>query len=212
MPIGPRLPRLAVLIDAENVPASIAPRLMAAAAALGETRILRCYGQMNALRNWEGAITAFAIEALAIPAGKNAADIAITIDAMDMIHAGVIDGLCLASRDSDFRALAVRTREAGVSCHGFCHIEPPATLRAACSGFTVLPKAPTLTDLIRQAMGERCEIFLGQLGHELRQIGYVPGAYGPGKLRDLVAGCPAFIVTPENFVRRRPVAHLIAAE
>ena len=212
MPIGPRPPRLAVLIDAENVPASIAPRLLAAAATLGETRILRCYGQMAALRNWEGAITAFAIEALAMPAGKNAADIAITIDAMDMIHAGAIDGLCLASRDSDFRALAVRTREAGVICHGFCHIEPPTTFRAACSGFTVLPNAPTFGDLIRRAMAGRCAMGLGELGSALRKNGYVPGAHGPGKLRDLVAKCPAFVVAADNIVRPRQTPRLIAAE
>lgn len=178
MPIGPRPPRLAVLIDAENVPASIAPRLLAAAATLGETRILRCYGQMAALRNWEGAI----------------------------------DGLCLASRDSDFRALAVRTREAGVICHGFCHIEPPATFRAACSGFTVLPNAPTLGDLIRRAMAGRCAMGLGELGSALRKNGYVPGAHGPGKLRDLVAKCPAFVVAADNIVRPRQTPRLIAAE
>ncbi len=205
MPIGPSPLRLALLIDAENVPASVAQRLMIEAAARGDTRIRRCYGSLAALKAWEAPIESFAMEARAIPSGKNSADIALVIDAMDLVHAGAVDGLCVVSRDSDFRALAIRAREAGVLCHGFAHGES-STLRAACSSFKVLAEPCTM---IREIMSHREEIHLGQLGNELRKIGYVRN--GKEKLTDLVAKCTEFFVSL-NTVRRTPPPSQIAAE
>lgn len=234
MPIGPTPPtatrRLAVLIDAENVPASIAPRVIAAAATFGEPRIRRAYGGANALDSWRACLEALAIEPrLVLPCGKNAADIALVIEAMDIMRSGAIDGLCVVSRDSDFTALAVRTREAGILCHGFSHLEPPAALRAACSDFTVLPAPPrvvaaapvvapappSLVSLIRRALNEnpaRDGMTIAELGNVLRRLGYVPGSYGPGKLGVVVGRCEEFVVGADRIVRPRPTPRLIAAE
>jgi hypothetical protein len=79
--------------------------------------------------------------------GKNASDIALVIDAMDLLHSGRFDGFCLVSSDSDFTRLAARIREQGVDVYGFGEQKTPESFRQACRRFVytenLLPEAPT---------------------------------------------------------------------
>jgi len=67
--------------------------------------------------------------------GKNASDIALVIDAMDLLHTGRFDGFCLVSSDSDFTRLASRIREQGINVYGFGEQKTPESFRQACHRF-----------------------------------------------------------------------------
>ena len=108
--------RLAVLIDGDNVASKNADAIFARLAGLGETPIRRLYGNLvdSTTRDWQPAIGRHAITArqqIPLTPLKNAADIALAVDAMDILHAGGIDGFCIVSSDCDFTPLAIRLRE-----------------------------------------------------------------------------------------------------
>ncbi|MEX0627658.1 MAG: NYN domain-containing protein, partial [Cucumibacter sp.] len=114
-----RPPRLAVLIDAENAPASIADGLFEEIATIGEASVRRIYGDFTKpdLRGWSGVLARLAIiprQQFAYTVGKNASDIALVIDAMTLLYGGHVDGFCLVSSDSDFTRLAAEIRERGL--------------------------------------------------------------------------------------------------
>ena len=71
----------------------------------------------------------------AYTSGKNASDIALVIDAMDLLHSGRFDGFCLVSSDSDFTRLASRLREEGTDVYGFGAQKTPESFRQACRRF-----------------------------------------------------------------------------
>lgn len=142
MPSSPR-PRLAVLIDAENIPARIADELFAAIAEHGEPIVRRIYGDFSdpRLTGWHRALARHALTAhqqFTVASGKNAADIALVIDAMDLLHGGTVDGFCLVSGDGDFTRLATRIREHGIDVFGFGRPQTAESFREACRSFVVL--------------------------------------------------------------------------
>src|SRR3546814_5393288 len=79
--------------------------------------------------------------------GKNASDIALVIDAMDLLHTGRFDAFCLVSSDSDFTGLAARIREPGIDVYGFGEQKTPESFSQACRSFiyteNLLPEATT---------------------------------------------------------------------
>jgi len=134
------LPRLAVLIDAENASASIADNLFEEIATLGEATVRRIYGDFSGtrLKGWSEVAMRLAIvqqQQQASVKGKNAADIALVIDAMTLLHVGNVDGFCLVSSDSDFSRLATEIRERGQMVYGFGEQKTPESLRNACHRF-----------------------------------------------------------------------------
>src|ERR1700738_4660951 len=140
MPSELRSPRLAVLIDADN-----------ASAKIGETSVRRIYGDFSNPRSkgWADTLSKHAIipqQQFAYTTGKNASDITLVIDAMDLLHSGRFDGFCLVSSDSDFTRLAARIREQGVDVFGFGEQKTPESFRQACRRFVytenLLPSAP----------------------------------------------------------------------
>jgi len=140
MPTEARLPRLAVLIDADNASASIADGLFDEIAKIGEASVRRIYGDFSNARSkaWAGTLERHAIiphQQFAYTTGKNASDITLVIDAMDLLHSGLFDGFCLVSSDSDFTRLAARIREQGVDVFGFGEQKTPASFRQACRKF-----------------------------------------------------------------------------
>jgi hypothetical protein len=146
----PRAPRLAVLIDADNASPRIAPGLFQEIAKIGEASLRRIYGDFSSprLKGWTDLLSVHAImpyQNFAHTQGKNASDIALVIDAMDLLHAGRFDGFCLVSSDSDFTRLAARIREQGVDVYGFGERKTPESFRQACSRFVytenLLPEA-----------------------------------------------------------------------
>lgn len=138
-----RPPRLAVLIDAENAPASIADGLFEEIATIGEASVRRIYGDFTKpdLRGWSGVLARLAIiprQQFAYTVGKNASDIALVIDAMTLLYGGHVDGFCLVSSDSDFTRLAAEIRERGLTVYGFGAQKTPESLRNACHRFIYL--------------------------------------------------------------------------
>ena len=131
---------LAILIDADNTSARHARAIFEEIATLGEANVRRIYGDFSGdrLRGWRDVMQPLAI----VPAqqfnyttGKNAADITLVIDAMDLMHRGGIDGFCLVSSDSDFTRLAQRLREDGARVYGFGEKKTPEAFRNACTRF-----------------------------------------------------------------------------
>src|ERR1700761_2615447 len=152
MPSELRSPRLAVLIDADNASAKIADGLFEEIAKIGEASVRRIYGDFSNARSkgWADTLAKYAIvpqQQFAYTTGKNASDITLVIDAMDLLHSGRFDGFCLVSSDSDFTRLAARIREQGVDVYGFGEQKTPESFRQACRRFiyteNLLPEAPT---------------------------------------------------------------------
>lgn len=135
-------PRLAVLIDGENVSAKLAQQLFEEIAGLGEASVRRIYGDFSGgkMSNWAAVQADFGILPQHFPtvSGKNSSDIAMVIDAMDLLHSGRFDGFCLVTADGDFTRLAARIREHGKDVFGFGERKAPKGLVQACKRFIYL--------------------------------------------------------------------------
>ncbi|WP_369799381.1 NYN domain-containing protein [Eikenella sp. NML120348] len=131
--------RLAVLIDADNAPADIIDRLLEEIAKYGIASVKRIYGDWShGLSKWKAALLPHAIipvQQFAYTKGKNATDMALVIDAMDLLYSGNFDGFCIVSSDSDFTRLASRLRESGLTVYGFGEKKTPTAFRKACDKF-----------------------------------------------------------------------------
>ncbi|MCG7622915.1 NYN domain-containing protein [Epibacterium sp. Ofav1-8] len=134
-------PLLAVLIDADNISAKFAEAMFEEIASLGEASIRRIYGDFSGggPQGWsKDKLAAYAIvphQQFANTTGKNASDIALVIDAMDILHSGRFDGFVLISSDSDFTRLASRIREQGLDVYGMGMRKTPAAFVRACKRF-----------------------------------------------------------------------------
>lgn len=135
--------RLAVLIDADNVPYSNIKGIMEEIARYGiptTKRIYTDWTRPNAV-GWKNVLLENAltpIQQYSYTSGKNSSDAALIIDAMDILYSGKVDGFCIVSSDSDFTRLAIRLREAGKKVIGIGEKKTPASLIAACDKFIYL--------------------------------------------------------------------------
>ena len=132
--------RLAVLIDADNVPRDSLKIAMEEIAIYGTPTIKRIYGDWTSpnIGGWkqsllENAVTP--IQQYSYTTGKNSTDSAMIIDAMDILYAGQCDGFVLVSSDSDFTRLAIRLREAGMYVIGMGEKKTPNPFIVACDKF-----------------------------------------------------------------------------
>lgn len=131
---------IALLIDADNAsPAAIDPALTVLAE-LGTVNIRRVYGNWKkpALKGWADLALKHALEPFQqfdITKGKNATDMRMTIDAMDLLFRGRVTGFGLMSSDSDFMPLAMRIRQDGLPVYGFGTDRTPEGFREACTRF-----------------------------------------------------------------------------
>ena len=132
--------RLAVLIDADNIPYSNIKGMMEEIAKYGTPTFKRIYGDWTkpTLTGWksvllENAITP--IQQYSYTIGKNSSDSALIIDAMDILYTGRVDGFCIVSSDSDFTRLATRLREAGMLVYGIGEKKTPSPFIASCNKF-----------------------------------------------------------------------------
>ena len=132
--------RLAVLIDAENVPSANLKEMMEEIAKYGTPTFKRIYADWTKphVTRWknvllENAITP--IQQYSYTQGKNASDSAMIIDAMDILYTGRVDGFCIISSDSDFTRLALRLREAGMKIIGMGEKKTPEPFIVACDKF-----------------------------------------------------------------------------
>lgn len=138
-----RAPRLAVLIDADNVRAGNATAILDEIASFGEPSLRRVYGDWSsqALSQWKEQARNLGLvmhQQSANTKGKNASDIGLVIDAMDILHAGKVDGFVLVSSDSDFTRLASRIREDGLQVIGIGEAKTPESLRKVCNRFVLI--------------------------------------------------------------------------
>ena len=135
--------RLAVLIDADNIPYHNVKGMIEEIAKYGTPTFKRIYGDWTkpTIAGWktvllENAITP--IQQYGYTKGKNSTDSAMIIDAMDILYSGKVDGFCIVSSDSDFTRLATRLREAGMKVIGIGERKTPAPFIVACDKFIYL--------------------------------------------------------------------------
>jgi uncharacterized LabA/DUF88 family protein len=240
VPSETRLPRLAVLIDADNASAKIADGLFEEIAKIGEASVRRIYGDFSSARSkaWTDILAKHAIipqQQFAYTTGKNASDITLVIDAMDLLHSGRFDGFCLVSSDSDFTRLASRIREQGIDVFGFGEQKTPESFRQACRRFiytenllpgtvsgttdadaAVKPLQPlsNAVELLRKIIGQLDSedgwVRLGGVGTQLANAhpDFDPRNYGSRKLSDLVRKTEAFEIRQDGqstSIKAKPV-------
>lgn len=131
---------LAVLIDADNTSPKIAEGLFVELAKIGKASLKRVYGDFSndLLKGWKDILNRYAIVPhlqIANTFGKNSSDIALVIDAMDLLHSARFDAFCIISSDSDFTRLAMRIREQAVDVFGIGRANTPESFRQACTKF-----------------------------------------------------------------------------
>lgn len=150
--------KLAVLIDADNIPYSNIKGMLDEIAKLGVPTIKRIYGDWTkpTVSGWKPALLEHAITPIqqySYTTGKNATDSAMIIDAMDILHSEKVEGFCLVSSDSDFTRLAIRLRESGMLVIGIGEKKTPNPFIVACDkfiyieiiGIKEIPKKSTFT-------------------------------------------------------------------
>lgn len=162
----PSRPRLGLLIDAENSHASHLPQVMEHVHAYGRPTVLRAYGNwMNSqLAAWRKPMQQHGIQprqVLQHMKGKNAADIAMVMDMMDLLHQRAVDGLCIMSSDGDFSGPAMRMREADLRIYGFGRRETVHTFVAACDVFVYLDAIGEAERMSKQRTLVRHEVSSG---------------------------------------------------
>ncbi len=142
--VATRRPRLALLIDAENMSARKALRLMAHVSDRGEAIVRRAYADWTNPRQlaWRRMLHTLAIrptQQFHCAHQKNASDSALIMDAMELLaRRPRLDGICIASCDSDFTGIAGRLREADIAVYGFGRPDASPAFVAACNHFVFL--------------------------------------------------------------------------
>lgn len=224
--------RIALLIDADNAPASKIDVILAEIARHGVANVRRAYGNWKSqhLAGWEKALHAYAIRPIqqfAYSTGKNASDMAMVIDAMDLLYARNLDGFAIVSSDADFTPMVMRLRSDGVSVYGFGEAKTPEPFVKACSVFLYLeklgvPEAPgaaattekapaplvlqddsalvrTLRNAVDAAQGDDGWSHLGAVGsHISNQGSFDSRNYGYRKLSDLIEASELFEVRKQG--------------
>ena len=223
--------RIAVLIDADNAPASKIDVVLAEVARHGAANVRRAYGDWKSprLQQWEAVLHTYAIRPIqqfAYSAGKNASDMAMVIDAMDLLHAGSVDGFAVVSSDADFTPLVMRILTEGAKVYGFGQQQTPAPFVNACSQFTYVeglgaptPESPAsalarmpqqklrgdtrLVQMLRSAVdaagGEDGWAHLGAVGSQIaNQASFDARNYGYAKLSELIEATGLFDVRRQN--------------
>ncbi|MEJ5239896.1 MAG: NYN domain-containing protein [Anaerolineales bacterium] len=132
--------KIALLIDGDNAQPRLLPQILMEAARYGQVTIRRIYGDWTTanMNSWKEMLNYYAfqpIQQFRYTVGKNATDSAMIIDAMDILHAGVVDGFCLVSSDSDYTRLATRIRESGIFVMGIGEKKTPKAFVNACDVF-----------------------------------------------------------------------------
>jgi hypothetical protein len=210
-------PLLAVLIDADNMPAKHAANIMREVSTIGEPGLRRVYGDWSNphIKGWKEANHALglvAVQETANTTGKNASDIGLVIDAMDILHSDKFDGFVIVSSDSYFTALVNRLREDGRAVTGIGEEKTNAALRNVYNRFILVEnlgqdtpetKSAKKTRNPKEALGLVKDAMnkidstdgwysLGAVGQTIRATkpDFDPRTYGHGKLSELMNAIP----------------------
>lgn len=135
--------RIALLIDADNVSHAKVAAMLAELAKYGTANIRRAYGDWGSsgLKGWKSKLHEFAIRPIqqfSYSTGKNATDIALVIDAMELLYTQKLDAFCIASSDADFTPLIMQLKANGHEVYGFGERKPPSPFVNACTTFLYL--------------------------------------------------------------------------
>lgn len=135
--------RIALLIDADNVSHGKIGSIVAELSKYGTANIRRAYGDWASaeLKGWKGKLHEFAIRPIqqfSYSAGKNATDIALVIDAMELLYTQKLDAFCIASSDADFTPLVMQLKANGHDVYGFGERKTPDPFVNACTTFLYL--------------------------------------------------------------------------
>lgn len=214
---------IALLIDADNAPASRIDFIIAELASYGVVNIRRAYGnwKKESLKSWENVLHDYAIQPVQhfdITKGKNASDMALLIEAMDMLYTKRIDTFCIVSSDCDFTPLTLRLRADGKQVIGFGEKKSPTPFVNSCTRFLYLDEVrgesakpqpnqlsgdTKLMNLLRNAIAavqdEDGWAALGPVGsHISNQGSFDVRNFGFGKLSDLFAAIGEFELRSEK--------------
>lgn len=134
------LERIALLIDADNTQIGKLEAVMNEISTRGRIVVRRAYGnwRKDSLRKWEGELKRLAIRAVQqfdYTKGKNATDMALVIDTMDLLMKGTYDSFVIVASDSDYTPLAIRLQESGAMVFGVGEKKTPEAFRNACDEF-----------------------------------------------------------------------------
>lgn len=211
--------RIAVFIDADNAPASKMDLVISELAKYGVVNIRRAYGNWtkSTLKSWEAILHEYAIEPIQqfdMIKGKNAADIKLVIQVMEVLYTKEVDVICLVSSDCDFTPLVTHALSEGKVVIGFGERKAPMPFVNACSKFLYLdnPESATpqkndtkknaksdakLINLLRQAIEAHEDddgwAVLGPVGsHISNQASFDQRNYGFAKLSDLFKSIDLF--------------------
>lgn len=132
--------KIAILIDGDNAQSSLLAQMLVETGRHGQVTVRRIYGDWTTphMNSWKEVLNYYAfqpIQQFRYTIGKNATDSAMIIDAMDILHSGVVDGFCLVSSDSDYTRLATRIRETGIFVMGLGEKKTPKAFVNACDLF-----------------------------------------------------------------------------
>ena len=162
---------IALLIDADNAPASKIEAIMSEIAKYGVANIRRAYGNWKSsnLRAWEDCLHEYAIRPVQqfdYTKGKNATDAAMIIDAMDLLYTQPLDAFAIVSSDCDFTPLVMRILTNGLKVYGFGEQKTPMPFVYACSTFLYLE---TLDQSVMSEEAAKSSNIVRKSGKELKQ-------------------------------------------
>jgi uncharacterized LabA/DUF88 family protein len=147
--------KIAILIDGDNATPSLLPQMLVEASKYGLVTVRRIYGDWTTsnMNGWKDILNFHAfqpVQQFRYTIGKNATDSAMIIDAMDLLHSGVVEGFCLVSSDSDYTRLATRIRESGIFVMGIGEKKTPKPFVNACDVFVYTENLVTEQKASRQ--------------------------------------------------------------
>ncbi len=217
--------KIALLIDGDNAQSKIMDLMLEEASKYGKVTIRRVYGDWTTqhMNHWKGLLNEMAfnpIQKFSYTTGKNSTDSALIIDAMDILHAGLVDAFCIVSSDSDYTGLAKRIREAGIFVMGIGEQKTPEAFVKSCEIFTYVEnlepktgvsekkeivkklkgKTSVSTKLINKAydmsINESNEAYISSLGINLRKLdpSFDVRTYGCKTLTQFFSKLPGFEV------------------
>ena len=224
---------IALLIDADNASPRDLETALTILGDLGTVNIRRAYGnwEKTGLSGWAKIIHRYAIEPqqqFDITKGKNATDMRITIDAMDLLYGGRVDGFGFMTSDSDFMPIAMRIRQNGLPVYGFGSGKAPEAFQQACTRFidvTVLPndeesngpkEKPVVDSELIKLLGEAWKASkrddggyasLSEVGQRAaNRSSFDARSYGFSRLSELIESLPNFATEKRDggqmFVKR----------
>ncbi|MGN0482214.1 MAG: NYN domain-containing protein [Lachnospiraceae bacterium] len=135
--------KMALLIDADNTQLTKIESVIREISTHGRIVVKRAYGnwKKDALKNWESKMNRLAIKAVQqfdYVTGKNATDMALVIDTIDLLYRDIYDAFVIVASDSDYTPLAIKLRESGVIVMGVGEKKTPEAFRNACDEFIFL--------------------------------------------------------------------------